>query len=62
MANEKTITRAQIIDLRREAKVAGDYEQADMCGLALAGDEDAVRRCAAVIQAAKAMDDESVGS
>lgn len=44
------VSRQQIIDLRREAKGAGDYEQADLCGLALAGDEDALQRCEQAIR------------
>jgi hypothetical protein len=54
-------TRAQIIALRNEAKQAGDYRTADLCGQALAGDEDSVRECERVIASARptfAVDDE----
>ena len=56
-ATSETITRKQIIDLRSEAKAAGDDEMADICGVALAGDEDAIRRCERVIADATEQDD-----
>lgn len=60
-STSETITRAHIVDLRNEAKQAGDTDMADICGLALAGDEDSIRRCERAIsdaQAALAGDDE----
>lgn len=48
-ATSETITRQQIIDLRIEAQAAGDYTMADICGQALAGDEDSIRECERVI-------------
>jgi hypothetical protein len=56
-ATSETITREQIIALRNEAKAASDYDMADICGQALAGDEDSIRRCERTIDAARAMDD-----
>lgn len=53
-ATSETITRAQIIALRGEAKAAGDYDMADICGAALAGDVDSIRRCERVIANAQA--------
>lgn len=52
-----TITREQIVALRRESEAAGDHRQADICGNALAGDEDSIRRCERVIRDALAMAD-----
>lgn len=45
----ETITRDQIIQLRTEATRAGDDLMADICGQALAGDEDSIRECERVI-------------
>jgi hypothetical protein len=47
-------TREQVVDLRREASAAGDYAMADICGLALAGDEDSIRACERAIADATA--------
>ena len=52
-----TITREQIVALRSEAKQAGDYAMADICGQALAGDEDSIRACERAISAAQANED-----
>jgi hypothetical protein len=53
----ETITRQQIIDLRGEATTAGDDRMADICGQALAGDEDSVRACERAIAAARAQEE-----
>ena len=50
----ETITRQQIIDLRCEAKAADDWAMADICGQALAGDVDLIRRCERAIANAQA--------
>lgn len=52
----ETITREQIIDLRREATAAGDDRMGDDCGQALAGDPDAIRRCERAIANARAQE------
>lgn len=52
-----TVTREQIVALRSEAKQAGDYAMADICGQALAGDEDSIRACERAIADAAAQAD-----
>lgn len=53
-ATSETITRNQIIELRVEARMADDDAMDDICGQALAGDEDAIRKCERAIAAAQA--------
>lgn len=53
------ITDEQIEAFCDEAGVAGDTEQAALCRRALAGDADARRACARVIDAARAMIDDA---
>jgi hypothetical protein len=47
--------RQKIIDLRDEANQAGDMLMSEICGQALAGDEDSIRECGRVIADAASM-------
>jgi hypothetical protein len=49
--------RGQIEQLRKEAGEAGDLEQVAVCDRALAGDEDAIAECEAVIDASRAQEE-----
>jgi hypothetical protein len=53
-ATSETITRNEIVELRVEARMADDDVMDDICGQALAGDEDSIRKCERVIAAAQA--------
>lgn len=48
-----TITTQQIESLRDEAAEHGDTEMANVCTLALAGDQEALDECKHVIQSAR---------
>jgi len=50
------VTRSQLHSLRREARLAGDVDQADLCTRALAGDAVALLECACVIREAETTD------
>lgn len=52
--NAATVTDEQISALAVEANAAGDEAQADMCALALAGNEAARIGCERVIRSARA--------
>lgn len=51
---EVELTEKDIEELRREAAVAGDLEQVELCNRALAGDTQAGRACIIAIMAARA--------
>lgn len=53
MTTIETITNDQILDLREEAARAGDYEQVEICDLAIGGEHDARAECARVIARAE---------
>lgn len=57
MATQNDITRADIVDLQREAVAARDGAQSDLCNLALAGDAASWRECERVILDARAQED-----
>ncbi len=52
-----TTTTTEIRTLRAEAAAAGDTVMVDLCDLALAGDDLALRECSLAIKAARAMAD-----
>lgn len=54
MTTPETMTDAQLVALRREARTAGDLKQAAMCDLALRGNKKARIECARVIADAEA--------
>jgi len=54
MTTTETITNDQILDLRAEAARVGDYEQVEICDLAIGGEHDARAECARVIARAEA--------
>jgi hypothetical protein len=51
----ENMTESQIIELRKEARLAGDMDMADLCWDALEGSDSARLAIARAIHAAKAM-------
>jgi len=51
---EPSLTHEQLDALRLEACAAGDWAQVDLCHLAGVGDVDAMRKCVAAVEAARA--------
>lgn len=58
----KSITRGQILQLQREAGMAGDSLQYAICEKALAGNRSARTECARVINEARTMGHAGAGS
>ena len=52
-ATSETVTRGDIVELRTVARMADDDVMDDICGQALAGDEDSIHKCERAFEVAR---------